>query len=112
MLERLYAIRGNTQDITLKKQIEETLKAKEQVEIDFNVKLIEEESNAKFKNYIENAPDGVFVLDEKGNYLDVNHAATVLTGYSKEELLTMKFGDLSTVESLEDYFKEFRKSFR
>ncbi|HEX9152714.1 MAG TPA: PAS domain S-box protein, partial [Flavobacterium sp.] len=32
----------------------------------------------------------------------------VLTGYLKEELLTMKFGDLSTADSLEDYFKEFR----
>ncbi|WP_051929457.1 PAS domain S-box protein [Flavobacterium sp. 83] len=93
----VYAIRGNTQDITTKKQIEEANKIK-----------LEEESNTKFKNYIENAPDGVFVLDEKGNYLDVNHAATLLTGYSKEELLTMRFGDLSTVESKEEYFKEFR----
>ncbi|MFV8328001.1 PAS domain S-box protein [Flavobacterium sp. ZS1P14] len=104
----VYAIRVNTQDISLKKQIEEAVKAKEQAEVDYKLKVIEEESNAKFKNYLENAPDGVFVLDEKGNYLDVNHAATVLTGYSKEELLTMKFGDLSTVDSLEDYFKEFR----
>lgn len=104
----VFAIRGNTQDITLKKQIAETNKAKQQAEAEFKIKVIEEESNAKFKNYIENAPDGVFVLDEKGNYLDVNHAATILTGYSKEELLTMKFGDLSAQESVEDYFKEFR----
>ncbi|TRW97975.1 PAS domain S-box protein [Flavobacterium gawalongense] len=101
-------IRGNTQDVSLKKQIEVAVKAKEQAEVDYKLKVIEEESNAKFKNYIENAPDGVFVLDEKGNYLDVNHAATLLTGYSREELLTMKFGDLSALESLEDYFKEFR----
>lgn len=104
---KVEAIRGNTQDITSKKQIEETLKAKEQLEIILNGKLIEEESNAKFKNYIENAPDGIFVLDEKGNYLEVNHAATLLTGFSKEELLKMKFGDLSTSESHENYFKEF-----
>ncbi|MFV7235997.1 PAS domain S-box protein [Flavobacterium sp. ZB4R12] len=100
-------IRGNTQDVSLKKQIEVAVKAKEQAEVDYKLKVIEEESNAKFKNYIENAPDGVFVLDEKGNYLDVNHAATLLTGYSREELLTMKFGDLSSQESLEEYFKEF-----
>ncbi|MFV8342688.1 PAS domain S-box protein [Flavobacterium sp. XS2P39] len=105
----VFAIRVNTQDVSLKKQIEDAVKAKEKAELDYKLKVIEEESNAKFKNYIENAPDGVFVLDEQGNYLDVNHAATVLTGYSKEELLTMKFGDLSALESLEDYFKEFRK---
>ena len=99
---------GNAQDVTLKKQNEAAAKAKDQVELDYKLNAIEEQSNAKFKNYIDNAPDGVFVLDEKGNYLDVNPAATLLTGYSKEELLTMKFGDLSTVESLEEYFKEFR----
>lgn len=101
-------IRGNTQDVSLKKEIEIALKAKEKAELDYKLKEIEEKSNAKFKNYIENAPDGIFVLDERGNYLDVNPAATLLTGYSKEELLTMKFGDMSTADSLEDYFKEFR----
>ena len=104
----VYAIRGNTQDVSLKKEMEIAVKAREQAEVDYKLKVIEEKSNAKFKNYIENAPDGVFVLDEKGNYVDVNHAATLLTGYSKEELLTMKFGDLSSLESVEDYFKEFR----
>jgi PAS domain S-box-containing protein len=101
-------IRGNTQDFTLKKLIEMESKAKEKADLDNKLKAIEEESNTKFKNYIDNAPDGVFILDEKGNYLDVNPSATILTGYSKEELLTMKFGDLSSVESLADYFKEFR----
>ncbi len=48
------------------------------------------------------------MLDEQGYYLDVNPAATLLTGYSREELLTMKFGDMSTTESLEEYFVEFR----
>ena len=101
-------IRGNTQDISLKKEMEIALKAKEKAELDYKLKKIEEKSNAKFKNYIENAPDSVFVLDEQGYYLDVNPAATLLTGYSREELLTMKFGDMSTTESLEEYFVEFR----
>ena len=101
-------IRGNIQDVSLKKEIEIALKAKEKAELDYKLKEIEEESNAKFKNYIENAPDGIFVLDGKGHYLDANPAATLLTGYSKEELLTMQFGDMSTAESLEEYFMEFR----
>ncbi|WP_052257207.1 PAS domain S-box protein [Flavobacterium sp. AED] len=104
----VFGIRVNTQDVSLKKLIEVESKAKEKAEIDYKLKVIEEESNAKFKNYIDNAPDGVFVLDEKGNYLDVNPAATLLTGYSKEELLTMKFGDLSSLESVKEYFEEFR----
>jgi hypothetical protein len=31
----------------------------------FNSKLLEEESNAKFRNYIDNAPDGVLLLMKK-----------------------------------------------
>jgi len=100
-------IRGNIQDVSLKKEIEIALKAKEKAELDYKLKAIEEESNAKFKSYIENAPDGVFVLDEKGRYLNVNPAATQLSGYTKEELLTMKFGDMSTEDSLEEYYNEF-----
>ncbi|TRX16705.1 PAS domain S-box protein [Flavobacterium franklandianum] len=102
------ALRGNTQDVTEKKQLREILKLKKQAEVARKLKKVKEDSNAKFKHYIDNAPDGVFVLDEKGNYLDVNPSATLLTGYSKEELLTMKFGDLSSLESVEDYLEEFQ----
>jgi len=60
------------------------------------------ESKDKYRNYIENAPDAVFVLDEKGHYIEVNKATCQITGYSKEELLQMRFSDLSTIESNED----------
>lgn len=105
---KVEALRGNTQDITLKKQIEETLKAKEQVEFVLTAKLIEEESNAKFRNYIENAPDGVFIVDENGYYLEVNPAATLITGFSKEELLATKYGDSLLPETLEYSKKQFQ----
>jgi hypothetical protein len=44
-----------------KRQTAEALKVK-QIEIALNSKLLEEESNAKFRNYIDNAPDGVLLL--------------------------------------------------
>ncbi|WP_016989795.1 PAS domain S-box protein [Flavobacterium sp. ACAM 123] len=105
---KVIALQGNTQDVSLKREIEETLKAKEQIEIILNAKLIEEESNSKFRSYIDNAPEGVFVVDEKGNYLEVNAAASFITGFSKEELLVMKFGDLSTPESRKNTIKQFK----
>ena len=43
----------------------------------------------KLITYIENAPSGIFITDEKGNYVLVNKAATVISGYSKIELLKM-----------------------
>ena len=100
-------MRGNTHDITQKIENDNNLKAKEQAEAICKLATISEESNAKFKNYIENAPDGIFVVDEKGNYLESNAASTLLTGYSKEELLGMKFGDLSTDDSREESIKQF-----
>jgi len=54
------------------------------------------EGEAKFRNYIENSPNGIFVYDEKGNYLEVNAAAEKMTGYSENELLKMNVSDFPT----------------
>ncbi len=66
-------------------------------------------SEKKFSSYIENAPDGVFVTDETGHYLEVNRAASLITGYSKEELLQMSIGDLIPIEFQEDGMNHFKK---
>ncbi len=108
----VFAIRANVQDVTHKKEMEAIVKAKEEAERQYQIKVIEEQSNAKFKNYIENAPDVIFVLDEKGNYKEVNQAAVDFTGYSREELLTKRFGDLSESKfkgSLKNKFKALLK---
>ncbi len=69
---------GSVQDITKQKEAEDTLKRSEQ----------------KFRSYIENAPNGIFVADANGNYTEVNRAASEITGYSKDELLEMNVVDL------------------
>ena len=46
-------------------------------------------SEAKFRSYIDNAPDGIFVVNDQGKYLEVNKAATTMTGYSEQELVGM-----------------------
>lgn len=90
------------------RDISELRNSQDKQEIIQNAKILLEKSDAKFKNYIENAPDGIFVVDQNGFYLEVNYAAIALTGYSKEELLTMKFDDLLHVEYENDYKKEFK----
>ena len=52
------------------------------------------QSEEKYRNYIENAPDGVFVADETGRYIEVNEAASRITGYSRNELLKMSISDI------------------
>lgn len=53
-----------------------------------------EDSEQKYSSYVENAPEGIFITDRDGKYIEVNNAASVITGYSKEELLQMHILDL------------------
>lgn len=59
-------------------------------------------SEKKYRSYIDNAPDGVFVIDETGKYIEVNDAACRITGYSKDELLKMSFSSMIMDESAKD----------
>jgi len=65
-------------DVTEKKKFEESLK----------------QSEEKFRSYVENAPDGVFVVDQNGRYIEINSAACTMSGYSKDELTLMEIKDL------------------
>lgn len=67
------------------------------------------ESEAKFRNYIEYAPYGVFVVNEKGKYIEVNKAATDLTGYTKEELTSLSIPDVCLPEELDYALNAFKK---
>jgi len=58
------------------------------------------ESEAQFRSYVDHAPIGVFVCDEKGRYLQVNPAATTITGYASEELLALSIPDTLPPESV------------
>ncbi|WP_462272751.1 PAS domain S-box protein [Methanohalophilus sp.] len=68
-------------------------------------------SEAKFRSYIDNAPDGVFVADENGDYIEVNTAACETTGYSQEELLSMNLMDLIPSDNHEKAIKAFKTVF-
>lgn len=57
------------------------------------------QSEEKYSNYVENAPNGIFVVDTEGFYVDVNPAATVITGYSRERLLEMSIVDITAPAS-------------
>ena len=96
-------------DVTERKRAEELLK----------------ESESKFRGYIENAPDGIFIADCDGYLLDVNTAACDQLGYSRDELLKMhssqlapqdqfikgkeSYDVLKSEEKISDEFKFLRK---
>jgi len=66
------------------------------------------ESEEKYRFIVENSPDGIFVMDFKGNILSVNPTVCEKLGYSEEELLKMNFCDLVPPK----YFKQWKKRIR
>lgn len=57
-----------------------------------NAELLDSEE--KFRSFIEHAPDGVFIMNREGKYLEMNEAVCSITGYRKEELLEMTLSNL------------------
>ncbi len=52
------------------------------------------ESEVKFRTFFENVNDAVYIHDEKGKILEVNHGACLQLGYSRDDLLKMNVKDL------------------
>jgi len=65
-------------------------------------------SERKFRSYVDNAPDGIFVANREGRYIDANQMACELTGYPRDELLTMSLIDLIQEGSVNAARKHFK----
>ena len=80
---------------------EKTLTLQDQIGVDIRLRReLQSEiefSKDKYKHVLDYTTDSVFVVDS-GTFqiLEINHAAQVLTGYSSEELLQLRFIDLCT----------------
>lgn len=51
-------------------------------------------SESRYRLLLEQLPDGVFLADAEGHYLDVNQAGTALLGYTREEIQTLCIPDI------------------
>jgi PAS domain S-box-containing protein len=68
---RVSHLAAHVQDISDRKQIEEELQRGEE----------------KYRSLLENANDIIYAHDMEGNYLTINRACEVITGYSRKEIL-------------------------
>ena len=66
-------------------------------------------SENKFRSYIENAPYGIFVLNSAGEYIELNHKACQLSGWSKQEILGQTVGEIEEGVSRSKAKSDFRK---
>jgi len=69
------------------------------------LKKVEQE----YKCMIDTNMDGFWVVDAKGNFLDVNKTYCDAIGYRRDELLKMGIKDIEAVESSEDVVKHMQK---
>ncbi len=65
-----------------------------------------QDSETRYRTMAETTDDGIFVSAPDGRLVDVNRAASLLTGFSREELLSMSVFDLSAVGPTEAQFAE------
>ncbi len=63
----------------------------------------------KFRNYIEHAPVGVFVVNEQGRFIEVNREACRSTGYAEAELLQKDMIELLTDEARMEGIRHFQR---
>lgn len=91
-------------DLFMQKQIiiqdADLLKKKSEELIRVNSAL--KKSDKKYRSYINNAPDGVFITDKSGIFFEVNEAACRITGYSRRELLKMSILEFLSNESVKE----------
>ncbi len=76
---------------------------------DYTIREALKKSEEKYRNYVENAPMGIFIVDSEAKYIDVNPAACQMTGYSRETLLKMKITELASPNMKESPYKSFEE---
>lgn len=81
---QVIGITGVARNITLQKNIEQSLKM----------------SKERYKSLFEHSPDAILSLDLEGNFHSLNLMCEKLSGYSEEELLHMSFVTLIVPEAL------------
>jgi PAS domain S-box-containing protein len=59
------------------------------------------ESENKYRALMENASDGILVLDANGFFVEANVRFCEITGFTREELIGTKFNNLISAEDLE-----------
>jgi len=60
-------------------------------------------SEDRYRSIFEGSRDAIFIVAEDSRFVEVNEAASALTGYSKDELLKMKIPEIHDAEDLEAY---------
>lgn len=70
-----------------------------------------QDSEARFRNIMDNAPIGMATQSLEGQFLQVNRELCTITGYKKEELEKLNFKDITFSEDLQKDLGNMRQLF-
>ena len=87
------AILAVVRDITKRKRMQEALR----------------EQTVRNELILQTAMDGVWVTDMEGNIVEVNPAASIISGYSQEELVGMNICDLEAMETPQETTEHIKR---
>jgi PAS domain S-box-containing protein len=59
------------------------------------------ESENRYRTLVEQASDGIYMVDDNGNYVDVNTSGYTMLGYTREEMLQLNVRDVASVDELD-----------
>jgi diguanylate cyclase (GGDEF)-like protein/PAS domain S-box-containing protein len=79
------------------------------VEKQYLAQKLRENEEERYKTIVRSALDGYWLIDAQGHLLDVNDAACELSGYCREEMLTMHIRDLEASETPEETARHLQK---
>ena len=65
------------------------------------------ESEAKYRNYINSAPHGILVINENGDFIEVNDTVCFMTGFSREELLKKSVSTITSPDAINEVLISF-----
>lgn len=66
-------------------------------------------AEVKYKTIIDTTADGFWIIDTKGNFLDVNKAYSHLVGYNRDELLKMNIKAIEAMESRDEIGRHIQR---
>ena len=69
-----------------------------------------QESEKKYRQLFENSTDFAYTLDLEGNFTNVNNAAEDLTGYTKNEMISMNFKNYTPENSHVRIYRAFKSA--
>ena len=91
-------------ELRIKERTSDLMKTNEQLKMEINERgkadMALKKSEENYRNLVENLPDIVFAVDEKGSLTYVSPAVKPITGYTPEEAMNLLF---STVVHPEDF---------